>query len=130
MDKDTFFIGGEWVAPAGTATLSVISPMSEAVIASVPDASLADVDRAVAAARHAFDRVPWAQMAPGERADVMAAMSSALQARNDEIANLITEEMGSPISFSMFAQAFERRCCSTTRRRWLGRSRSRNDAMA
>jgi betaine-aldehyde dehydrogenase len=105
MDRDTFFIGGEWVPPAGTGTLPVVSPTTEAVIATVPDAMLADVDRAVAAARQAFDEGPWPRMTPAERADVMAVMSGALQARTDEIAHLITSEMGSPISFSTFGQA-------------------------
>jgi aldehyde dehydrogenase (NAD+) len=105
VDRETFFIGGEWVEPAGTGTLPVISPATEEVIATVPDATVADVDRAVSAARDAFDRGPWPRMTPAERADVMAAMSLALQARSEEIARTITEEMGSPISFSIFAQA-------------------------
>jgi betaine-aldehyde dehydrogenase len=105
MDRDTFFTGGEWVAPAGSTTLPVISPATEEVVATVPDATVADVDRAVAAARDAFDRGPWPRMSPEERADVLAAISAALQARSDEIARTITTEMGSPMSFSLFGQA-------------------------
>ena len=81
MNRDKFFIGGEWVAPAGNDTLAVISPSTEEVIAKVPDATTADVDRAVAAAREAFDNGPWPLMAPAERADVMAEISQAIQAR-------------------------------------------------
>ena len=51
MNRDKFFIGGDWVDPAGTDTLAVISPATEEVIAKVPDATTVDVDRAVAAAR-------------------------------------------------------------------------------
>lgn len=105
MNRDTFFIGGEWVEPTGTGRLPVISPATEDLIATVPDATVADLDRAVASARDAFDRGPWPRMSPAERADVLTAMSSALQARHDEIARLVTEEMGSPISFSIFAQS-------------------------
>ena len=46
---DRLFIGGEWVAPAGTGTIDVVSPSSEEVIGRVPEATNADIDRAVAA---------------------------------------------------------------------------------
>ncbi len=106
MNRDKFFIGGDWVDPAGTDTLAVISPATEEVIAKVPDATTADVDRAVAAAREAFDSGPWPQMSPNERADIMAALSGILQGRYEEIARTISEEMGSPISFSVMGQVF------------------------
>ena len=106
MNRDKFFIGGDWVDPAGTDTLAVISPATEEVIAKVPDATTADVDRAVAAAREAFDSGPWPQMSPAERADVMAALSGILQGSYEEIAQTISEEMGSPISFSVMGQVF------------------------
>jgi aldehyde dehydrogenase (NAD+) len=106
VNRDKFFIGGDWVDPAGNDTLAVISPATEEVIAKVPDATTADVDRAVAAAREAFDSGPWPQMSPAERADIMAAISGLLQARYEEIAQTISEEMGSPISFSVMGQVF------------------------
>ena len=64
---DKLFIGGEWVDPDGKGTIEVISPHTEEVIGSVPDASTADLDRAVAAARAAFDDGPWPRMTPEER---------------------------------------------------------------
>jgi aldehyde dehydrogenase (NAD+) len=94
VNRDKFFIGGEWVAPAGNDTLAVISPSTEEVIAKVPDATTADVDRAVAAARNAYDTGPWPLMSPAERADVMAEISQAIQARYEEMARIISEEMG------------------------------------
>src|SRR5262252_5224721 len=94
------FIGGDWVAPATTATIDVISPHTEEVIARVPEAREADIDRAVAAARKAFDEGPWPRMSGPERADVMARLLGALQQRSSEMARVITEEMGSPITFS------------------------------
>lgn len=104
--KDRLFIGGQWVEPAGTATIDVISPSTEQVIARVPDGTTADIDRAVAAARHAFDAGPWPRMAAGERAEVMAALSAAIQARYEQFAQTITEENGSPISWSVMGQVF------------------------
>jgi betaine-aldehyde dehydrogenase len=98
------FIGGEWVEPSTTATIDVISPHTEEVIARVPEAREADVDRAVAAAREAFDLGPWPRMAPGERADIMERLSAAITARADDIASTITAEMGCPISFSLVGQ--------------------------
>src|SRR5690349_764479 len=71
---DRLFIGGTWVQPSTSATLDVVSPHTEDVIARVPEAREADVDRAVAAARAAFDEGPWPRMTPSERADLMAAL--------------------------------------------------------
>jgi aldehyde dehydrogenase (NAD+) len=98
------FIGGDWVAPATDATIEVISPHTEEVIARVAEAREPDIDRAVAAARRAFDEGPWPRTTPGERADVMARLLAALQARADVLATTITAEMGSPISFSHMGQ--------------------------
>jgi betaine-aldehyde dehydrogenase len=99
------FIGGEWVLPAGSETISVISPYSTETVATVPHASVADVDRAVLAAREAFERGDWRLRSPAERAAVMRRMHALYDQRLDELASLITEEMGSPISFSRPFQA-------------------------
>jgi aldehyde dehydrogenase (NAD+) len=101
---ERLFIGGEWVSPATNATIPVVSPHTEEVIARVPEGREADVDRAVAAAREAFDHGPWPRMRPGERADQMAVLLSELQARADDMAVTITREMGCPISFSHMGQ--------------------------
>ncbi|MFG3440115.1 aldehyde dehydrogenase [Nonomuraea sp. NPDC047897] len=102
---DTLYIGGEWVAPAGTGTIDVISPHTEQVVGRVPDGTAADMDRAVAAAREAFDRGPWPRMTFAERAAVIGRLAEIYAARQEEMAALITEEMGSPITFSQLAQA-------------------------
>jgi len=104
--RDRLFIGGELVDPAGTNTIEVVNPATEEVMGRAPDATDADVDRAVAAARRAFDEGPWPTMTVDERADVLAKAADNLRNRQDEISSLITQEMGSPISFSMMAQAF------------------------
>ncbi len=106
MVRTDLFIGGGWVAPESTEVIEVVSPATEEVIGRAPHAGTADVDRAVAAARAALVDGPWPAMSPGERADVMAALSAQLQARSMEIADLITAENGSPASFSLMGQVF------------------------
>ncbi|MFF4623978.1 aldehyde dehydrogenase [Nonomuraea jabiensis] len=102
---DRLFIGGEWVAPAGTAMIDVVSPHTEEVVGQVPDGTAADMDRAVAAAREAFDHGPWPRMTFAERAEVIGRLAAIYNERQGEMAQLITEEMGSPITFSNLAQA-------------------------
>ena len=71
MKSYELYIGGEWVAAKSDETLDVINPATEDVIGQVPQASVADVDRAVVAAREAFDEGPWPRMSPRERGDVL-----------------------------------------------------------
>ena len=101
---EKLFIGGDWVAPTGTGTIGVISPHTEEIVGRVPDGTTADIDRAVGAARAAFDHGPWPKMSGNERADIMAALNGILQQRSEELAVTITTEMGSPISFSRLGQ--------------------------
>src|SRR5258708_9601599 len=100
---DRFYIGGQWVAPAGSATLDVISPHTEEVIGRVPDGTTADMDRAVAAARDAFDNGPWPQMDPADRAAAVGRLADIYAARLGDSAQIITDDMGSPITYSHLA---------------------------
>jgi aldehyde dehydrogenase (NAD+) len=102
---DAFFIDGGWVAPAGGNQLRVVSPHTEQVVATVPEGTAADMDAAAAAARLAFDDGPWPRMSPAERIAVVEAFSGLYAARLGDMADLITVEMGAPISFSHLAQA-------------------------
>src|SRR5437868_2146825 len=86
--------------------MPVLSPATEEVVAVVPEASEGDVDRAVEAARKAFDEGPWPQTSPAERAAMLRALSQGIQARAQEFAETITNEMGSPASFSLMGQVF------------------------
>jgi betaine-aldehyde dehydrogenase len=104
QQHERLFIGGDWVKPSTTSTIDVVSPHSEEVVGRVPEAREADIDRAVAAARQAFDTGPWPRMTPAERADVMAALNAKLQERSADLANTITGEMGCPIVFSQLGQ--------------------------
>ncbi len=103
-DYDRLFIGGDWVAPEGTDTISVISPSTEEVVARVPDGTEADIDKAVAAARTAFDRGPWPRMTPAERGEILAKVAAQITAEMGDMAAIITEEMGSPITFATLGQ--------------------------
>jgi acyl-CoA reductase-like NAD-dependent aldehyde dehydrogenase len=99
------YVGGAWSSPTSTETLDVISPHSEEVIATVPVAGPGDVDRAVAAARAAFDEGPWPRLDPLERVDAVRRLAERYDTRRKEMAALITSEMGAPSTFSRFAQA-------------------------
>jgi aldehyde dehydrogenase (NAD+) len=100
--KDTFYIGGRWVSAVGRAPIPVVDPATEEQVASVPAGEADDVDRAVAAARAAFGS--WAATTADERSRLLAAAADALEARTDEVARLISSEMGTPLSFSVAVQ--------------------------
>jgi betaine-aldehyde dehydrogenase len=103
-DYDRLYIGGDWVAPEGSDTIGVISPVTEEVIARVPDGTEADIDKAVAAARTAFDRGPWPRMAPAERGEILRKAAAQIMAETADLAEIITREMGAPITFSNLGQ--------------------------
>ncbi len=105
-NHDKLFIGGDWVAPAGTGVIDVISPFTEETVGRVPEGTKADIDRAVDAARLAFDKGPWPRMSPEERAAVLGSISASITERMDEITRLIVEEMGTPYSWGMMGQVF------------------------
>ncbi len=102
---DRVYIGGRWVPAAGADTIEVVSPRTEDVVATVPHAGAADVDAAVAAARAAFDRGPWPRLAPAERVERLRPFAERYAERTDELAALVTEEIGSTITFSQLAQS-------------------------
>ncbi len=104
LEYQQLFIGGEWVDPAGTATIDVISPHSEELVGRVPEATEADVDKAVAAARATFDEGTWSLAAPADRIAVVSKFAEIYAGRMMELAEVITTEMGSPIGFSQLAQ--------------------------
>jgi aldehyde dehydrogenase (NAD+) len=103
-DYDRLFIGGDWVAPEGSETIAVVSPVTEEVVARVPDGTEADIDKAVAAARTAFDHGPWPRMTPAERGEILRQVAAQITAEMGDMAELITREMGAPITFSNLGQ--------------------------
>ncbi|MFG3493902.1 aldehyde dehydrogenase [Streptomyces sp. NPDC047928] len=105
VEHGELFIGGRWTAPLGEAVIEVVSPHTEEVIGRVPHASEADVDRAVAAARRAFDEGPWPRMPLEERIAVVTRVKDAVAVRHEEIARSVSAQNGSPYSWSVLAQA-------------------------
>jgi aldehyde dehydrogenase (NAD+) len=93
-DRDAIYIGGQWVGPTTGGRTAVENPATGEVIGHVPEAAAADVDRAVAAARAAFEG--WSGTDRQERASALAALRDGLAARRDELAQVITAEMGCP----------------------------------
>ena len=91
------YIGGEWVEAASDDGLEVINPATEEPIGEVPQASIADVDRAVGAARRAFDEGPWRRLSPRERSDALLRFMETIAARRDELVDLIVAEAGSAL---------------------------------
>ncbi len=102
ISRDTLPIGGEWVSPDGSETIDVINAATEEVIGRVPSGTAQDVDRAVAAARATFES--WSRVPLDERVALCTAVSLRLQERQEELAALISQEMGAPITFAMMVQ--------------------------
>ncbi len=100
---DKLYIGGKWVSPIGTEKTQVVNPCSEEAIASVSMGNEEDVDRAVAAARKAFPA--WSKTTVPERMKLMAKIVEALTARQNEIGDTISREMGMPSAWSRMIQA-------------------------
>ncbi|WP_433678297.1 aldehyde dehydrogenase [Nocardia sp. CA-119907] len=98
---DRLYIGGRMTAPAGTDIIEVFSPHTEELIGRVPHASREDVDRAVVAARAAFDDGPWPRMPLDERVAVCQRLRDAFAARTEQFARLITAQNGAPYSLSL-----------------------------
>ncbi|MFG2813636.1 aldehyde dehydrogenase [Streptomyces sp. NPDC048410] len=100
-----FFIGGEWVGPKSAETIEVINPFTGKPIANVPAGSAEDMDRAVAAARRAFDHGEWPRATLQERMRVLRRLSELLGERTEDFASIVTDEMGCPITLSRSMQA-------------------------
>ena len=102
--REQLYIGGEWVDPVGGGgVLEVVDSTTEEVMGRVPEATPGDVDRAVAAARSAFE--VWSQTTVVEREEACRAIAAGLAARGEEIAALISREVGMPLNLSMTIQA-------------------------
>ncbi len=103
LEKLNFYIDGKWVAPATPKTLDVIDPANEEAYARISLGSKADVDKAVGAARRAFET--WSRTTRGERLALFQKIVEAYQKHYAEMAETISHEMGAPLGFSKAAQA-------------------------
>jgi hypothetical protein len=96
--RDKIFIGGEWVEPQSTDSIEVVNQTTEEVMGSIPACTPGDADRAVRAARDAFDS--WSQTSREERAGYLSAIAAGLGERSEEIAATIAQELGMPLKLS------------------------------
>jgi len=103
QDRDKLYIDGAWVPSTGSSTLDVVNAATEEVIGRIPDGTPEDIDKAVAAAAAAFPE--WASSSVDDRVKYVQQLSEALQSRTEEIATLITSEVGTPLMISQIAQA-------------------------
>jgi len=99
VERKKLLIDGQWVDAAGGRTMPVVNPATEEIIAEVPSATEEDVDRAVQAARAAFEG-PWSRMSARERGRLLWKLGERLMERADEVARLETLHNGKPISES------------------------------
>ncbi|HWL03982.1 MAG TPA: aldehyde dehydrogenase family protein [Xanthobacteraceae bacterium] len=93
-------IDGEWIEPASGKRFDVFNPATGQVIARVAEGNAGDVDRAVRAARKAFDDGPWSRMSPSERSRLLLRLADALEDATDEFALLDTLDNGMPITMA------------------------------
>ena len=100
--RDTLYIGGRWVPSTGAGTIPVIDSTTEEVIGTVPEGTVEDIDRAVAAAHGAFPG--WSATPVAERTALLTQVSTVLGERMEELADLITHEVGMPLVLSQLVQ--------------------------
>lgn len=93
LDVYGHYIGGQWIDP-DSGRYDVVNPATETVLETAPDASVTQVQQAVAAARSAFDAGPWPAVEPAERARCLQQLSDALMARGEELYALAQAEWG------------------------------------
>ena len=102
---EKLFIDGKWIEPSSTAKIRVINSATEELFLTVAEAQEADVNRAVEAARKAFDRGPWPRMTPTERAGFMKSMAAELNKLAEPHARIWTTEAGALHSFTKMRTA-------------------------
>ncbi len=100
-DRKKLYIDGKWVETLGVGSITVINPATEEVFGKVPIGTVEDVDSAVFAAKKAFPE--WSNTTIEERSEILNDISSAIKERGEELARLITSEVGTPIDYSRMA---------------------------
>jgi aldehyde dehydrogenase (NAD+) len=91
---DRFYIGGQWVTPSSDAKINVIDSDTEQLYFSVPEAQAADIDRAVTAAKDAFDNGPWQWLSHAQRAEYLRALGAELKKRSADVGQIWPRESG------------------------------------
>src|SRR6202521_5332001 len=97
LKRHEMFIGGEWTPGTGDETQEVINPATGKVIAHVPKGTEEDVDRAVAAARKAYDET-WFDTTPRDRSERLLKLANVIEENGDELARIESENVGKPLA--------------------------------
>jgi aldehyde dehydrogenase (NAD+) len=100
LEYRDIYAGGRLVGSVSPDVITIVNPATEEIVGAVPSAVAADVDRAVRAARHAFDDGSWPLSDRAERAAALERLATAIEARTEDAARLVTSEMGMPITYS------------------------------
>lgn len=98
------YVDGEFIESTGGGWIEVEDPSTGEIFARVPDGTVEDVDRAVAAARRAFDDGPWPRMTPEDRREYLLALGRVLSRRYDEFTDLVVREAGAPVRMADMMQ--------------------------
>src|SRR5687768_1391769 len=97
MDQPTMFIDGEWTKSTSNKSLAVVNPTTGQAYAEVPAAGAEDVDRAVKAARRAFEDGPWRAMTAQDRGKLLFKIADLIRQNAKDLAETDTRNMGKPI---------------------------------
>ncbi len=100
--RERFYIDGEWVRPVTSSSITVINPATGQPLTTIAGGSAEDVDRAVAAAEHA--RIGFANSTKNQRIELLSSLLAACRKRSDELAEILTLEVGIPITYAREAQ--------------------------
>jgi aldehyde dehydrogenase (NAD+) len=98
------YIGGAWVQSAGDATVDIVDPSTEEVIAAVPRATPDEATAAIATARRAYDHGPWRWMTPRERGQALARFAEALDNRRDDLVSIAVRQLGALVGLAQGLQ--------------------------
>ncbi|WP_374193906.1 aldehyde dehydrogenase family protein [Alkalihalobacillus sp. BA299] len=96
------FINGEWVEAASGKRFETTNPATGEVLTSVPEGDQEDIDRAVRAARKAFEEGPWPKMKPAERAKLLLNLADIIESHGDTFTHLETLDSGTPIGVASY----------------------------
>ncbi len=119
---DRLYIGGRWTEPTDPQLLDIRSPHDRSLIGRAAQATNADIDKAVAAAREAFDHGPWGRTTPEQRQDFIVRLNKLRAARADEIAGRISAEVGAARWFTDWGQpALDKQADAYLRAGWAPR---------
>lgn len=102
IERTDLYIDGEWVTPAGGDVITVDEAATGEIIGTVPAGDVVDAERAILAARRSFDE--WARVPIADRADVVTAIAAGLREREDELARIMAQEVGTPLATSVRVQ--------------------------